>query len=82
MNLRYWVCQSCKEGHVNNTKPTRCPVCGEVGGGWKSSDVAKMGSFRMYECSYCQLRTVEERRLPTYLCDFCGKRGWRVVKCL
>ena len=82
MGLRYWVCQSCKNGQlVSDTKPTRCPDCGKVGGGWKSSDVTKMCSFRTYECSYCG-RTVEERRPPTYPCDVCGNWSWRVFKCL
>ena len=77
MGLRYWVCQSCKYGHVSDTKPTKCPECGEVGGDWKSSDVTRMGRFRMYKCSNCE-RTVEERQPPTYPCDICGARSWRV----
>ena len=67
--MRYWVCQCCKYGHVNETKPTKCPECGEMGGKWKSSDVCNMGSFRMYMCLNCE-RCVEERQPPTY-----GNRG-------
>ena len=76
--MRYWVCQTCKSGQVDIEKPTVCMNCGEVGGAWKSSDVGNMGSFRMYICTNCELRTVEERQPPTYPCDYCGGRSWRV----
>lgn len=77
--MRYWVCQECKEGHVNSdVKPARCPDCGVVGGSWKWSEVGNMKSFRMYICTKCELRTVEERQPPTYKCDYCGARNWRV----
>lgn len=75
--MRYWVCQSCKYGCVDVTKPTKCNNCGEVGGAWKSSDVTKMGSFKSYMCTNCE-RVVEERRPPTYPCDVCGQRSWKI----
>ncbi len=77
--MRYWVCQTCKEGHVNDDTPTQCPNCGKIGGKWKSSDVNKMLSFKMYVCGYCH-RTVEERQPPKYPCDFCGEKNWKLFK--
>lgn len=77
--MRYWVCQECKEGHVNsNEKPVFCPNCGAMGGDWKWSEAGNMSSFKMYICNNCELRTVEERQTPTYKCDCCGARSWRV----
>ena len=76
--MRYWVCQSCKTGCVNETKPTVCENCGKVGGEWKSSATANMRSFKMYICEGCDLRVVEERQPPTYPCDMCGKRKWKI----
>lgn len=77
--MRYWVCQSCKQGQVDDEKPTKCLNCGKVGGSWKSSDVTNMGSFKLYKCSDCDY-SVEERQPPTYPCPCCGSKHWKIFK--
>lgn len=76
-DLRYWVCQVCKQGQVDDEKPTKCLNCGEVGGAWKSTPASNMGSFRTYKCTHCD-HTVEERQPPRYPCSWCGSNSWKV----
>ncbi len=76
--MRYWICQSCKQGQVDDEKPTKCLNCGKVGGSWKSSDVKNMDSFKIYECTKCN-NSVTERRPPTYRCS-CGANSWRLFR--
>ena len=77
--MRYWVCQSCKNGFVDtDDMPTVCENCGEVGVRWKSSDVSNMGSFKLYLCQECEIGLVEERQPPTYPCDMCGACNWKI----
>lgn len=77
MELRYWVCQTCKSGQTDYYEPKVCLGCGEVGGKWKSTDVSNMKDFRLYKCTKCD-RVVEERRPPKYSCDICGNNGWKL----
>ena len=76
-DLRYWVCQVCKQGVVDEEKPTECEYCGAIGGGWKSTPASNMGSFRTYKCKKCE-NTVEDRRPPKEPCFFCGANSWEI----
>ena len=76
---KYWVCQSCKSGQVDDEKPTKCLNCGKVGGQWKSSQ--DIGSFKLYKCANCE-NTVEERQPPKYSCSHCGSKRWEIYKSL
>ena len=75
--MKYWVCQSCKSGQVDEVQPTKCDHCGKVGGSWKSSNVTNMGSFKLYECPNCHY-SVEERNPPRYSCPSCGSHNWKI----
>lgn len=78
--LRYWVCQSCRQGgQVDYEKPLVCPECGKVGGKWKSSDVTNMDRFRTYECAWCG-HSVDEYGRPKYPCEVCGREEWKRFK--